>query len=271
MNETLADRDLSFAPVCNESPQRLTAEQIDFYNENGYLKPFRIFDASEAQANREYFDSLLQRIAQMNDGRDGYSINGYQARCQGIYDLCVNPNILDYVEDLVGPDIVCWGAHYFCKMPHDLKAVPWHQDAAYWPLTPSRTVTVWLAIDDADKENGAMRFVPGTHRHLGLLEHQDATGPSVLGHEIVNVQAYGEPVHDELMAGEISLHADLLAHGSEPNPSDRRRCGVVLRYCPPIVETGNSGWNQNAIICRGSDHFNHWVHNERPLGDDISL
>ena len=46
------------------------------------------------------------------------------------------------VEDIVGPNIIAWGTHFFCKMPNDPKVVPWHQDASYWPLTPSKTVTV---------------------------------------------------------------------------------------------------------------------------------
>jgi len=52
-----------------------------------------------------------------------------------------------------GPDVIAWGSHFFCKQPHDPRKVAWHQDASYWPLTPARTVTVWLAIDDADIAN----------------------------------------------------------------------------------------------------------------------
>ena len=54
--------------------------------------------------------------------------------------------------------MIAWGSHFFCKMPGDGKRVSWHQDASYWPLTPSKAVTVWLAIDDADAENACMRL-----------------------------------------------------------------------------------------------------------------
>ena len=75
-----------------------------------------------------------------------------------------HPRLVAYIRDLVGPDIVCWGTHYFCKLPHDNRQVAWHQDCYYWPLTPTRTVTAWLAIDDSDLENGRMQFVTGSHR-----------------------------------------------------------------------------------------------------------
>jgi len=74
------------------------------------------------------------------------------------------------VCDLLGVDVIAWGSHFFCKMPGDGKMVSWHQDASYWPMTPSRAITVWLAIDDADRGNACMKFIPGTHK-LGHLTY----------------------------------------------------------------------------------------------------
>ncbi len=259
--------DLSFAPVLNPAPRRLSPAQIEFYNREGYVGPLDVFSPEEVEANRAYFDSLLDQVGE----RGAYAINCYQARCQGIWDLCNEPRILDYVEDLIGPDIVCWASHVLCKLPHDEKAVPWHQDASYWSLSPARTVTVWLAIDDADEGNSAMQFIPRTHR-LGHLKWRDSDRPNALHQEIVGADALGEPVSNNLAAGQISLHADMLAHGSKPNLSDRRRCGLTLRYCPPEVRVVDSVWERGveAIICRGSDPTGRWKHHERPVGDDVS-
>jgi hypothetical protein len=265
----MEERELSFQPVVNASPRVLTADQIDFFNRQGYIRPFRIYDESEADRNREYFDRLLQMLKAQNDGRDAYAINGYHIRCEGIWDIVTHPRILDYVQDLIGPDIIAWGTHYFCKLPHDPKHVPWHQDASYWPLTPSRTVTVWLAIDDADADNAAMQFIPGTHA-VGHLQWRETDKPAVLGQEIVNITQYGQPVMDALKAGEISLHADMLAHGSGPNTSARRRCGLTVRYCPPTVRALNPLWAQQAILCRGNDPTGRWANNPRPAGEDLS-
>ncbi len=167
------ERDLQFVPADPDRARTLSREQVEHYNDRGYVFAVTIFDDDEADANRRYFDMLIEQIRRADDGRDAYSINGYQVTCRGLYDLCRHPHILDLVEDIVGPDIICWGTHYFCKMPGDPKRVSWHQDAPYWPLTPSNTVTVWLAIDDADRTNAAMRVIPGTHQ-LGALENRDS-------------------------------------------------------------------------------------------------
>jgi hypothetical protein len=262
-------RDLSFAPVLNSHPKRLTPAQLAHYNESGYLYPLPVYTPEEADRNRAYFDFLLAEMKAHNDGRDAYAINGYHTRCRGLWDIVTEPRLLDYVEDIVGPNIVAWGSHFFCKLPGDPKHVPWHQDASYWPFTPARTVTVWLAIDDADAENAAMQFVPGTHR-LGHLEWKNTDKPAVLGQEITNIGQFGRPVWDELAAGEISLHADMLAHGSSPNNSTRRRCGLTVRYCPPDVTSLEPSWMGQSVICRGQDPTGRWGNVPRPDGEDLS-
>lgn len=271
MNPTAAkeERDLSFAPTVNASPLRLTQEQIAFYNEQGYVAPFRAYDDAGADQNRAYFDDLLHQVQTTRPDLDAYSVNGFQSCCAGLYDMVMNPVILDHVQDIIGPDVICWGTHFFCKQPHDPRKVAWHQDASYWPFTPARTVTVWLAIDDADQENAAMKFLPGTHNR-GHLKWRDVKGPAVLNQEIENTDQMGDPVYDELKAGEFSLHADMLAHGSDPNASDRRRCGLTIRYCPPSVRVLNPDWGKGSILCRGSDPDGRWAHNPRPPGEDVS-
>ena len=263
-------RDLSFAPVNNPSPKTLTSEQIERYNREGFLAPLDLFDDAEADRWRAYFDHLLAEMARLKDGRDGnYAINGYHACCEGLYELITHPKILDYVEDVVGPDFVVWGSHFFSKKPHCPKHVPWHQDASYWPLSPARTVTVWLAIDDVTEENSPMRFLPRTH-NLGHLDWKKTEKDAVLSQEIENAERFGAPVSDLLRAGQLSLHADMLVHGSEPNQSDRRRCGLTARYCPTGVRALDPSWARNAILCRGEDRTGQWGCIPRPHGDNLA-
>ena len=139
----------------------------------------------------------------------------------------MNPRILALVEDLIGPDFVCWGTHYFCKMPHDPKAVPWHQDASYWPFTPARTVTCWLAIDDSSVENACMSVIPGTHRMGHLTWKRTSRRPRCLiEQEIEEIERYVEsrPHTEYSMPVKSRLHADMRSctHGSPPNTSARK-------------------------------------------------
>jgi non-heme Fe2+,alpha-ketoglutarate-dependent halogenase len=258
------ERDLQFYPTVNPNPQILTADEIARYNRDGYLKPFRIFDPDEIAAIRAYFDDLLERAIQT--GGNSYSISTAHLKYGPVYDLLANPRIVAYVADLLGDNIVGWGSHFFCKMPHDGRRVAWHQDASYWPLSKAKTVTVWLAIDDADVGNGCMRFLAGSH-HYGHLTFRPSTPEehNVLDQTVEHAEQYGTPVDVELQAGEMSMHSDLLLHGSEANESDRRRCGLTLRYSAAEVRAGLD-WNKKGVILRGTDPSGHWANPQRPTG-----
>ncbi len=258
-------RDLRFHPAVEQDGTVLTAEQVARFNREGYLKPFRIFSAAEIGEIRAYFDVLLARV--LAEGGTSYSISTAHLKHGRVYDILTHPRIVALVRDLLGENVVAWGSHFFCKLPRDGKAVHWHQDASYWPLTPSKAVTVWLAVDDAGIENACMRFIPGSHHH-GHLTYRltEESDDAVLNQQVEGAEQFGRPVDDVLHAGEASAHTDLLLHGSEPNRSDRRRCGLTLRYCAADVRA-DLDWSQKGVIVSGSDPSGHWANAVRPASD----
>jgi hypothetical protein len=262
---TSIPRDLRFHPSTVTHPKTLTRAQIEAFNRDGYIKGIQIFDAAEIADYRRYFDALLERV--IAEGGNSYSISTAHLKYGRVYDLITHPRIIACVKDILGDNVVGWGAHFFCKMPHDGKKVSWHQDASFWPMTPSKTVTVWLAIDDADVENACMRFIPGSHHYGHLTTHltEDAEH-DVLDQVVENAEQFGEPVDVELKAGEISMHNDLLLHGSDANNSDRRRCGLTLRYCTTDVRA-YLGWNGKGVLVSGEDPSGHWANPPRPAQD----
>jgi len=265
---TVLDKiDLGFQPVPLGRSRRLTDAQIERYNRLGFVQPFDVFTGAEVSRIRRYFDRLMTDLGPQG----AYGINCYQARMAGIWDIATNPRILDHVQDIIGENIICWASAILSKRAGDPKRVPWHQDASFWQLSPARTVTVWLAIDDVDDENSAMRFIPGSHNQ-GAIETAEMGDASVFHKGIADAERFGTPVTNALRAGQISLHADMLIHGSEPNMSDRRRCGLTLRYCPPEVRVVDPDWagGVEAIIARGADTSGHWRHHARPENDDIT-
>lgn len=259
------ERDLRFYPSTVTDPRVLTREQVEAYNREGYVRPVRIFSDAEISSIRSYFDDLLAKV--IAAGGDSYSISTAHLKYGRVYDILTDSRIVAAVKDILGENVVGWGSHFFCKMPRDGKSVAWHQDSSYWPLTPSKAVTVWLAIDDADTENACMRFISGSH-HFGHLTYRpsDSTEHNVLNQSIDNAEQYGEPVDDCLKAGEASLHSDLLLHGSNANDSDRRRCGLTLRYAAAEVRA-HLGWNGKGVIVSGSDPSGHWANPPRPAND----
>ncbi len=256
------DRDLRFYPSQVTRPETLSVAQVGQYNRDGYVKNLTVFSASEADELRGYFDDLLERA--IAAGGDSYSISSAHLTYGRVHDLLCEPRIVACVRDILGKDVIGWGSHFFCKMPHDGKSVAWHQDASYWPLTPSKAVTVWLAIDDADVENACMKFVAGS-QHVGHLTYRPSSDDegNVLNQTIENAEQYGEVVYDKLAAGQVSLHSDLLLHGSEANDSDRRRCGLTLRYCTPDVVAG-SNWHDKGVVVAGNDFSGNWTNPARP-------
>ena len=261
------DRDLRFYPSTVDDPTTLTTQQVAAFNQDGYLKGLRIFDDAEIAEHRDFFDEQLRKV--MAAGYGSFTLSSAHLKFAKVYDLMHHPKILAYVHDLLGPELIGLASHYFCKMPKDGTTVSWHQDASYWPLTPSKTATVWLAVDDADIDNGCMRFVAGSHLY-GQLEFRssDAAENNVLNQTVDEVERYGEIVDVELKAGEVSIHSDLLLHSSHYNESDRRRCGLTLRYCTPDVRAiPGYSWEKEGVLINAADPAGHWGNPTRPERD----
>jgi non-heme Fe2+,alpha-ketoglutarate-dependent halogenase len=262
-DELAADkRDLSFHASTVRDPKFLSPQQVEDFNRDGFVRPVPIFGKPEIDSIRAYFDQLLTKVTA--EGGTSYSISSAHLKYGPVWDILTDRRIVRVVQDVLGENVIGWGSHFFCKMPGDGKRVAWHQDSSYWPLTPSKAITVWLAVDDADTENACMRFITGSH-WKGHLTYRPSSAEehNVLNQSVDNAEQYGETVDNCLKAGEVSVHSDLLLHGSEANNSTRRRCALTLRYCTPDVRA-YAGWNEKGVWVAGSDESGHWANQPRP-------
>ena len=139
----------------------------------GYLFPIDIFLPGEIAEIRAYIDDLL--AGALAAGWNSYEVVNWHKSCRGIWDIVTEPRIIDVVADLLGDSVILRHSHLFAKLPGDAKRVAWHQDASYWPLSPSRVVTAWLAIDDVDVDNSAMQVIPRSHHHAQLAFRDSTT------------------------------------------------------------------------------------------------
>ncbi len=157
------------------------------------------------------------------------------------FDFVTDPDLLDLVSAVIGPDLILWASSVFCKPPGVGLEVPWHQDGQYWPIRPRATVTVWIALDDVTPENGCMRVIPGSHR-LGDFTHEvSARDDLVLSNVLNDPRIDLASAYDVIMtAGELSLHDVDIVHGSQPNRSPRRRAGFAIRYMPSTAHYDRS-------------------------------
>ena len=146
----------------------LSAEQIKQYHELGYVSPVRVLGDAEAADYRARLEAIE------SDGAAGGDHLRFKPHLLFPFldDLIRHPKILDAVEDVIGPNILCWATNFFTKEPKTTNFISWHQDLTYWGLDPADIVTAWVALSPATVESGCMRFVPGTHK-MEIVPHKD--------------------------------------------------------------------------------------------------
>jgi ectoine hydroxylase-related dioxygenase (phytanoyl-CoA dioxygenase family) len=213
-------RTLSQDQVLNGDPARFGDEGYCVYR--GLLAPEEIA-ACRAALDRtiaERPDARWERLTEPHV-RDDFWLR-----------LCAHPRILDAVASVLGDDLVLLMSHLIVKPPHDGLAVEWHQDKPYWKsVRGTDIVTVWLAIDDADRENGCMEVLPRTQAEHQALPMVKTDGSDLLGVRVeVDATTESSRLPVELRAGDASIHDAHIIHGSRANRSPRRRAGYTMRY-----------------------------------------
>ena len=239
----------------------ITQDAARIYDSQGYLNGIQILDESQIVQYRAQFNDLERQL-----GKDKCQIGLANLHLQHrfIWELTTHPQVMDVIQQVMGDDILVMGTRFFCKYPDGKRFVAWHQDITYWGLEPPTAHSAWIAIDESDVANGCMRVIPGSHR-AGILNHAqsgrddnllsiDQEIPSALVDE-------GSAVDLELRPGQCSIHDGHLIHGSNPNTSGRRRCGLVVRFIPPQVRQASANslnvrWQP--VLVRGEDRYNNF-------------
>lgn len=245
-------------------PKVLSAAEVARYRQDGFHFPMRVLSTDEA---RSYRDRLEETERKLGGPLSGNMRQKPHLLFTWANELAHHPAILDAVEDVIGPDILCWGTTFFTKEAHSPSFVSWHQDATYWGLSTDDVITAWVAFADAPVESGAMRFLPGSHLKKQIA-HRDTFAPDNLltrGQEIAVEVPEGEGVDVPLKAGEMSLHHVLLVHGSGANTTGDRRIGFAIRYIPPHVRQLKA--RDSAMLVRGRDPYGHFDLEPEPRAD----
>ncbi|HVY16991.1 MAG TPA: phytanoyl-CoA dioxygenase family protein [Rhodopila sp.] len=242
----------------------LSPEKVSFYNEHGYYAPIRVMEEADATALRAKLEAHEAAHGRLR----GPMRHKSHLLFTWLDQLIRNDAILDAVEDIIGPNILCWGSSFFIKEAQDKGYVSWHQDSTYWGLDPADIVTAWVALSESTAANGAMRVITDTHK-LDQIAHRDTFAEGNLlsrGQEIEVEVDEAQARMLELQPGEMSLHHVRLIHGSDPNPSTRRRIGFAIRYLPTHVRQV-VGMRDTATLVRGVDAYHNFLPEQRPASD----
>jgi hypothetical protein len=245
-------------------PKILTKEQIDTFWRDGAVFPIRVMSREDALAVRAKLEAFEKSTGGPLKGDLRHKTH---LLFPWLNELVHHQKICDAIEDLYGPDLLCWNTNFFIKEARNPAFVSWHQDSTYWGLSRPDVVTAWLALSTSNTASGAMGFIPGTHK-VDQIPHRDTFDKDNLltrGQEIAVDVDEKQAVTIELEPGEISLHHVRVVHGSPANPSDDRRIGFAIRYIPTSVAqvTGRD----SATLVRGTDRFGHFDLEPRPTAD----
>lgn len=245
-------------------PRILSQQQIDQFWRDGCVFPIRVMsetDAAEIRSRIEDFENKAGGPLKGDLRHKSHLLFSW------LGDLVRRKEIVDAIEDLYGPNLLCWTTNFFIKEARNPAFVSWHQDSTYWGLDKPDVVTAWIALTSSNHSNGAMSFIPATHTR-DQIPHRDTFGKNNLltrGQEIAVAVDDKQAVTIELRPGEMSLHHVRLVHGSPPNPSDDRRIGFAIRYVPTTV--AQIAGEDSATLVRGVDEHHHFAPEPRPEKD----
>jgi len=239
----------------------LSSEQINQYNNDGYIAPIDVLSKDEAEEVRNEIEYIEKKWP---DELEGLGRNYAHLISPVLDKVSHNSKILDAVESIIGKDILVCGTTLFIKNPDQKGFVSFHQDAKYIGLEPHNWVTGWVAITDSNEENGCMRMLKGSHKEDLKFHNQKFDENNLLtrGQTVENVPI-NETTPVILKAGQLSLHHPQIVHGSGLNKSNDRRIGFAIQsYIGTNVdEVLGKIYVQQA---RGSDTFKYHQHVKRP-------
>lgn len=234
----------------------LAEQQIACYRTEGFAFPVPVLNSSQSA---EYLAACDALEASLGGKPRTVQVRQMHLHLRWAHELATQPRILDVVESLLGPELLIWATELFAKHPEDAAvSIGWHRDSPYLGLAAGEHVTAWVALADSTVENGCMRVLPRT------AEQRDATrdGDKPTSAEETSIRDV------ILRAGELSLHAGDVMHGSGPNLSKSKRVGFVIRYLTPAARP--LAGHPPVIRARGSAAVEGWSLVEPPVETDTA-
>jgi hypothetical protein len=229
----------------------LTPEQVEFYNENGYLHIPQMFTQAETDELSDHLDWLIETWAIKDQGWTGpwrkkYMDAATEKKSQliALHDLyyysdawsraVTKKKLAGAMADLIGPVVELHHSTLHVKPPESGHPFPMHQDWAFYKHANERYVDVLVHLDDTRHENGEIRFLAGSHKN-GPLEHitRDEEGKGCTPHLPFERYKLEDTVAVPARRGDVVLFNIFTIHGSYINVTDRMRRLVRIGYKDP--------------------------------------
>lgn len=152
------------------------------------------------------------------------------------YKFANSEKVVKLAEECLAAPVKLINMQYFNKFPGKNVGTPVHQDGFYFPIKPQEALTMWLSLDHADEKNGAVQYVPGSHKK-GRRPHS-SSGILGFSQKISNWTAQDSEalLQMEASPGDILVHHSLTIHAAKPNSSDKSRRSVGFIFYRADVE-----------------------------------
>ena len=247
----------------------LTQEQIDFYNENGFLHVPQVFDKVEIDELSNELDRLVENWSFTSPGWTGPWRQAYmdpetekKSKLTAMHDLhfysaawcraVTQPKLTAVIADLIGPDVELHHSTMHIKPPQTGHPFPMHQDNPFYHHSNGRYVDVLVHLDDTFHENGEIRFLVGSHK-AGALPHitQTETGPCT-PHLPTDVYKLEDTVPVPAKRGDVVLFSIHTIHGSYINTTKQPRRLVRVGYRDPQnIQLAGQSFGRPSLIVQG--------------------
>ncbi len=246
----------------------LNEEQVIQFKEFGYLHGIQALNSGQINAlskelqemvdpeheGNEFFYEYHSNESEDPETAVFHALGAWRVR-PAFHDVLWNPAFTMAAYQLLGANFRLFHDQLFSKPAKHGGVVAWHQDFSYWTWTePMSHLTCWIGLDDVDKENGCMYYIPNSHR-WGLLEKESLTGDmDAIREKLTEAQVadFEKKVPVEMKAGEASFHHPLLMHGSYENNSERGRRATIINVFSDGVVSNREDDGSNAP---GADNY----------------
>ncbi len=223
----------------------VTDDQVAQYHRDGFLIVPGLYDAELMAQWKQHCAAELER----SGGHDYRTTGVHVWMCDTLSPLLLtamgDERVTPYLQKIIGPDIEFLSAKVVYKDAKATRASPWHQDWFYWE--GATKISVWIALDDATPENGALKFVPGTHQKVYRKRVQ--SGADSFQNTVDEADFSSLPqVTIDVKRGDAVFFHDLAIHGSHPNTAGRDRWSLITTYRDGSVPDPSPVWTKSHVI-----------------------
>ncbi|MCJ8007484.1 phytanoyl-CoA dioxygenase family protein [Lederbergia wuyishanensis] len=246
----------------------ISARDVEFYKENGYLLVKNVFNSQEVEKMKKAIENILLRAAEANKDANHTWQGDYipeeelkKLVLKGFHDVhyhdaaftkaVAHPNMVSILSQLIGSNVQLHHSKMLVKPPEKGAAFPMHQDHPYFPHEKHTVLAASVHLDNADEQNGCIHVIPGSHK-AGPIKH--------IGSYYLDPKEY--PIESGVScpaeAGDVLFFNYLTIHGSKPNSSERTRRNVLFEYRDPAdlpTKDVHVNWGQGLMVCGENPRF----------------